>query len=102
MKFLFDRIGGLGSCIISVEAGAGRWRPQSVGHSENLVLGFIRNEEKSLIGFKPVAWVLIRKNKMIRRKKGGESETIGLVVDEHQTDPLFRLEIVEDSLLSIP
>ena len=40
-------------------------------HDENLGLGFIRNGEKSPIGFNPDAWVSIRKNKMIKRKEEG-------------------------------
>ena len=91
MKFLFDRIGGLGSCITDVEGGASRWRPQSIDHSENLGLGFIQNGKKSPIGFKPVAWVLIRKNKMIRRKERGRFEVTGLVTGGHQTNSTFGL-----------
>ena len=40
-------------------------------HGENLGLGFIRNGEKSLIGFNPDAWVSIRENKMVRREEEG-------------------------------
>ena len=52
--------------------------------------------------FKPIVWVAIKENKLIRRKEGGGFETVGLMAGEHQMDPLFGPETVEDSLLSSP